>query len=540
MYSMSETNWGIHLPPSAWEQRKLGDMVEFYQGQTYSPVDIADTDGILVLRSSNVQHGQVVSNDDVHIACTVKLADNVRRNDIIVVVRNGSQSLIGKHALIRRDMPNTVIGAFMVGVRSEEPFFANALFDTAAFDKEIEKNLGATINQITGYMFGRMSFLVPSISEQRVVGSFFNDLDNLIALRQCKLRQIFQIIRVWSFVSVILAVLAAKHYVSLNTLLSQCKPPEVRRLSMSEQVCELNFADYYEDWIATYKEGAIRKPTMAKYKQSLKWVRQLAPNLLLSQLTRQEYQKLLNEYALVHEHQTTMDFHHQLKGSILDAVDEGLLARDPTRKAIIKGKQPTKKKPKCLSQLELHKLLTSLELTETLDWDWFILLVAKTGMRFSEALALTPGDFDFSRQMLTVNKTWDYKDEGGFAPTKNQSSVRKIQMDWQLVVQFSTMVRNLPSEDPIFVQKDVPVYNSTVNGVLERRCRKAQVPVISIHGLRHTHASLLLYAGVSMASVARRLGHSSMTTTQKTYLHIIQELENQDVDLVMRSLSSLV
>ena len=74
----------------------------------------------------------------------------------------------------------------MVGVRSEEPFFANALFDTAAFDKEIEKNLGATINQITGYMFGRMSFLVPSISEQRVVGSFFNDLDNLIALRQRK------------------------------------------------------------------------------------------------------------------------------------------------------------------------------------------------------------------------------------------------------------------------------------------------------------------------------------------------------------------
>lgn len=169
-----------------WEQRKLGDMVEFYQGQTYSPVDIADTDGILVLRSSNVQHGQVVSNDDVHIACTVKLADNVRRNDIIVVVRNGSRSLIGKHALIRRDMPNTVIGAFMAGVRSEEPFFANALFDTAAFDKEIEKNLGATINQITGYMFGRMSFLVPSISEQRVVGSFFNDLDDLIALHQCK------------------------------------------------------------------------------------------------------------------------------------------------------------------------------------------------------------------------------------------------------------------------------------------------------------------------------------------------------------------
>ena len=57
-----------------------------------------------------------------------------------------------------------------------------------------------------------------------------------------------------------------------------------------------------------------------------------------------------------------------------------------------------------------------------------------------------------------------------------------------------------------------------------------------MHGLRHTHASLLLFAGVSIASVARRLGHASMTTTQKIYLHIIQELENRDVDLVMRTL----
>ena len=58
--------------------------------------------------------------------------------------------------------------------------------------------------------------------------------------------------------------------------------------------------------------------------------------------------------------------------------------------------------------------------------------------------------------------------------------------------------------------------------------------------IRHTHASLLMFAGVSIASVARRLGHASMTTTQKTYLHIIQELENKDVDLVMRTLSGVI
>lgn len=109
-----------------------------------------------------------------------------------------------------------------------------------------------------------------------------------------------------------------------------------------------------------------------------------------------------------------MDFHHQLKGAILDAVDEGLIERDPTRKAIIKGKISRVKKPKFLSQFELHTLLSSLDLGTTLNFDWLIQLIAKTGMRFSEAIALTPKDFDFSHQSLSIEKTWDYKGDGGF------------------------------------------------------------------------------------------------------------------------------
>lgn len=135
------------------------------------------------------------------------------------------------------------------------------------------------------------------------------------------------------------------------------------------------------------------------------------------------------------------------------------------------------------------------------------------------------------------SKTWDYKGKGGFLPTKNKSSVRKIQIDWQTVVQFSELIKEKPDDEPLFIT--CKVYNSTVNDVLKRRCKQAHIPTISIHGLRHTHASLLLFAGVTIASVARRLGHSSMTTTQKTYLHIIHELENKDIDLVMRAISSL-
>ena len=297
------------------------------------------------------------------------------------------------------------------------------------------------------------------------------------------------------------------------------------------------FCDYFERWIKVYKDGAIRKVTMNKYMLALSWLRKLIPSLQMGDMDRIAYQKLLNDYAKYHERQTTMDFHHQLKGAILDAVDEGLIPRDPTRKAIIKGKTPRDKKPKYLSQFELHSLLRSLDLGAEVNWDWLILLVAKTGMRFSEALAITPKDFDFPHQTLSISKTWDYKGNGGFLPTKNKSSVRKIQLDWQTVVQFTELTRGKDEETPLFV--NCKVYNSTINDVLRRRCKQANIPVISVHGLRHTHASLLLFAGVSIASVARRLGHSSMTTTQKTYLHIIHELENKDIDLVMRALSSL-
>lgn len=300
---------------------------------------------------------------------------------------------------------------------------------------------------------------------------------------------------------------------------------------------EMLFKDYYAQWVKVYKEGAIREVTMDKYRLTQSWLDKLVPELKLRDLSRVSYQKLINDYAEHHERQTTMDFHHQLKGSILDAVDDGLLQRDPTRKAIIKGRQPRPKKIKYLNQFELHAMLADLELGREVTLDWLILLVAKTGLRFSEALGLTPADFDFTHQTLSVNKTWDYKRNTGFVPTKNASSVRKVQLDWQLVMQLAGLLKNLPADEPVFVNGKM--YNSTANSVLARHCKNAGVPVISIHGLRHTHASLLLFAGVSIASVSRRLGHASMTTTQETYLHIIRELENQDVDIVMRSLASL-
>lgn len=468
--------------------------------------------GHFYLESNNVKDGQINHNSEIFINDEFyeKQKDKWLHTGDMVMVQSGH---VGHAAVIPEELDNTAAHALIMFRNPKEeiePYFLNYEYQTDKANKKIENiTTGNTIKHILASDMQEFIVDVPKYEEQKVIAGYFRNLDHLITLHQRKY--------------------------------DGCTyPPIVRKVHiMSESITgESLFCDYYVQWVKTYKEGAIRDVTMGKYRLTQSWLGKLAPELKLANMDRTAYQQLINGYAQHHERQTTMDFHHQIKGAILDAVDEGLIPRDPTRKVIIKGKQPRIKKMKYLNQFELHAMLADLELGTEASWDWLILLIAKTGLRFSEALGLTPDDFDFAHQTLSVSKTWDYKNGGGFVPTKNASSVRKVQLDWQLVMQLSGLLKNLPHNKPIFINGKV--YNSTANSVLAKHCKNVDVPIISIHGLRHTHASLLLFAGVSIASVSRRLGHASMTTTQETYLHVIRELENKDVDIVMRALSTLI
>lgn len=102
------------------------------------------------------------------------------------MVRNGSKNLIGKHASIKEKMDNTVIGAFMTGIRSKDNFYIKALLDSDIFKKEIQKNLGATINQIITGNFKKMVFPFSSQEEEKSIGNLFTKLDETITLLQRK------------------------------------------------------------------------------------------------------------------------------------------------------------------------------------------------------------------------------------------------------------------------------------------------------------------------------------------------------------------
>ena len=487
----------------SWEQRKLGDIADIVGGGTPSTGNPSYWDGDIDWYAPAEIANQIYANSSQK-----KITDLGYENSSAKMLPPGtvlftSRAGIGKTAILTRK------GCTNQGFQSIVPH--RGKLDTYFIFSRTEElkrygelvGAGSTFVEVSGKQMAVMELIMPpTMREQQTIGGFFQQLDNLITLHQRE-------------------------------------PPKEDKI-LNDIKTDTLFHEYYCQWLVIYKEGSVRGVTMQKYHLTAEWVKKLIPDVKLCDFDRITYQQLINDYAETHERQTTMDFHHQLKGAILDAVDDGLIARDPTRKVIIKGKSPNDKKKKYLSRYELQKLLTSLDLNSGLNMDWLILLIAKTGMRFSEAIAVTPMDFDFTHQTLSVNKTWDYKGEGGFQPTKNKSSVRKIRLDWQTVGQFYAIVRELNDTAPIFVSKEKKIYNSTLNDVLERHCKAVGIPTISVHGLRHTHASLLLFDGVSIASVAQRLGHSSINTTQKTYLHIIRELENKDIDLIMKSISSLL
>jgi len=303
--------------------------------------------------------------------------------------------------------------------------------------------------------------------------------------------------------------------------------------------------EYFETWIETYKKPVVAQATYAKYTNTLKQIKKHFGEIPLSLITATSYQQILNSYAETHSKLTVSCFHKQIHACLLDAVDEQIIDIDPTRKAINTGRSYEKEKIKCLDYDEWKTLVLATFNTSNLR-DQIIYIAAVTGLRYAEVLGLTWDNVDFQKNNLTVDKTWDYKYHKGFIATKNESSKRKIDIDDNTVV----MLRNLFAQTAKIDEIDdarvfqytegKQLYSANINRYLSQRCDDLGIRKISFHSLRHTHASILLYQGVSLMAVSRRLGHSNTATTQNIYIHIIKEMENKERQLILQILNDVV
>ena len=173
-----------------WEETTLSKLGDLINGLTYSPKDVREK-GLLVLRSSNVQNGQIDLKDCVFVRPDTKGANLSLPDDILICVRNGSKRLIGKNAIIPKEMPLSTHGAFMTMFRAKLSKFVFQLFQTEAYNRQVKADLGATINSINGKNFLKYEFIVPKDpKEQLRIADCFSSLDDLIAVQSEKIQSL--------------------------------------------------------------------------------------------------------------------------------------------------------------------------------------------------------------------------------------------------------------------------------------------------------------------------------------------------------------
>ncbi|WP_057881905.1 site-specific integrase [Companilactobacillus kimchiensis] len=316
---------------------------------------------------------------------------------------------------------------------------------------------------------------------------------------------------------------------------TQIEHPNLSSAKSSEEP----LISYYKRWINIFKKNVVSKITYNKYQNTAQHIYEIFGDLKLKELTKLKYQEGLNSFAKTHAKRTVSCFHKQIRACLLEALDEKIIINDPSRKAVITGVERPKVN-KFLSYNNWSKLIKNLN-TNKID-EMIIFIAAVTGMRYGEIVGLTSKDIDFKNSYLNVNKTWDYKYKTGFMKTKTTSSVRKITIDNQTLYKLKEYLKlhDIPDKQPIFMnERNHVMVSAEINKSLTNKLECLNIPRITFHGLRHTHASILLYKGVSVLSVSRRLGHSNITTTQSTYLHIIKELQSQDQDKIVSILDNV-
>ncbi|MEQ8421816.1 MAG: restriction endonuclease subunit S [Arenibacter algicola] len=179
---------GKRLPgfDGEWEEKTLGDIGECIIGLTYKPSDVSDS-GTLVLRSSNIQNNQLSFLDNVYVTAFIPPKLRTQIGDILVCVRNGSRNLIGKSAKIDMRCVNESFGAFMSMYRSPFNDYISHAFNSFPIQKQIEENLGATINQITNRTLNSFKVWIPEDGDERIaISKLLDDMDSEITSLQLK------------------------------------------------------------------------------------------------------------------------------------------------------------------------------------------------------------------------------------------------------------------------------------------------------------------------------------------------------------------
>ncbi|ERL63999.1 site-specific integrase [Schleiferilactobacillus shenzhenensis] len=320
--------------------------------------------------------------------------------------------------------------------------------------------------------------------------------------------------------------------------------------------------EYWDRWIKLYKSGKHATVTEKRYgiiRRQL--ARHFGEDQQLKTITKSDWQEFLNAYAagegrrngLPRSKDSASKLNGYVRAMANAAVDDQIIFANFTSGAILSGEKGKASELKYLQTADFKKLLSHAVAHASLDkvYNYIIATAVLTGARFSEVIGLDWPNVDLDKAVLHIRHTWDYNYHTGFAPTKNESSVRDVDIPQELV----TLLRQLKKEqqeyrlragyrDPYDLvfrnsQKEIPS-NSAINKDLRMIEKKLAIsPLITFHGLRHTHVSYLLSQGVDISYISHRIGHANIGITMTVYSHLLKDAERSQIKHTLEALSIL-
>lgn len=302
------------------------------------------------------------------------------------------------------------------------------------------------------------------------------------------------------------------------------------------------FVDYFESWYETYKENKLEKSTAKKYIHVHGVLKKYFPDAHLKDITRTDYQHFINVYGANHAKETVQQIDIAVKACVKSAMLDQYISTDFTARTELVYNRKCEKKVEYLSAGELNRLiqLTKCGLDPRYTSRYMILTAAYTGMRLGEIAALTWNDIDFLHKTISITKSWSYI-ERDFKQTKTKSSVRTIKVTDELLRPLKQLKENNHST-MVFLnnQHKIPTSNA-VNKVLRELLVQADIKRTGyhFHSLRHSHVAYLLYQGIDLYAISKRLGHSSMTITATRYAYLIDELREKEDEKISKVIGRL-
>lgn len=303
------------------------------------------------------------------------------------------------------------------------------------------------------------------------------------------------------------------------------------------------FKDVYDLWLESYSRS-VRDSTLARVKQNFKTT--ILPyfnNQDITKITPVYCQKMINQWSLQYKtarditRQTTVIFDYAVKLSIIHKNPFALTTKPLESHTVIDENNLY------YTPQELETFLEHAKGEDTLTYTLFRLL-AFTGLRKGELLALEWNDINLDTGILTINKTLarGLDNTTIINPPKTKDSNRKIMLDENTISSLkmwkTEQAKHLLKMGFGFSKNQLIFSNLENNSYLsihfpkwkmDTICKSHNFKRIKIHGFRHTHCCLLLSSGISLQDVQKRLGHSDMTITLKIYTHLSEQQERQTV-----------